>query len=58
MHSAVDYIATPKGQALGGPVQSSMGEWFVVLLANGDVAWHVESVILPKSQSSHHGKTC
>ena len=35
-----DLIALPKGTAPGHPIQSSAGEYFIVIPINIDPAWH------------------
>ncbi len=38
IENAFDYIAIPKGQSPGGPVQSSVGDWYIVVPATIDLA--------------------
>ena len=42
---AFDYIAMPKGQLPGGPVQTSAGEWVIVIPATIDLASAVRQIV-------------
>lgn len=44
MENSFDFIAIPKGQLPGGPVQASDGTWYLVLPAMLDLAGSVRLI--------------
>ncbi|WP_339646473.1 hypothetical protein [uncultured Pelagibacterium sp.] len=45
MDKAFDYIAMPKGQTPGGPVQASDGRWYLVLDAMLDLDQALDCIV-------------